>query len=93
MTTNDEWNQPTTKGDNEMTIVNHDWLQAIADHPGMQDEDLLAAYHHVGVPTDRTPDQLDASTFKLQLWGFLDVVDVSDDGLTYTYSPSAGGDR
>lgn len=74
----------------EVTVVNHDWLQAISDHPGMRDEDLLAAYHHVGVPTDRTQEQLDESTFKLQLWGFLDVVDISDDGMTYTYSPSLG---
>ena len=73
-----------------MTVVNHDWLQAIADHPAMRDEDLLAAYHLLGVKTDRTPEQLDASTFRLQVWGFLDVVDVSDDGLTYTYAPSLG---
>ena len=51
------------------TIVNHDWLQVVADHPAMTDEDLLAAYHHLGVPTDRTPEQIDASTFKLQLLG------------------------
>jgi hypothetical protein len=75
------------------TIVNHDWLQAVADHPGMRDEDLLIAYHHLGVPTDRTPEQLDASTFKLQLWGFLDVVDISDDGRIYSYAPRIGVDR
>jgi hypothetical protein len=77
----------------ENAIVNHDWLQAIADHPGMRDDDLLAAYHSLGVPTDRTPEQLDASTFRLQLFGFLDVVDISDEGRTYTYALITGGDR
>jgi hypothetical protein len=73
-----------------MTVDSYEWLEAIGRHPAMADEDLLAAYAALGVPTDRTPEQLDESTFKLQLWGFLDVVDISDDGMTYTYSPSLG---
>jgi hypothetical protein len=68
-------------------VINFDWLEAVAAHPKMTTVDLLAAYHHLGVETDRTEEQLDESTFRMQLFGFLRVVDISDDGLTYTYSP------
>jgi hypothetical protein len=65
------------------TINTAEWLTAIDQHPETTDADLLAAYHGLGVETDRTPDELDESTFRLQLLGFLWPVAI--DGSAYTY--------
>jgi hypothetical protein len=67
------------------TIDNFDWLTTVGQHPETTNADLLAAFHIIGTPTDITPDQLEASTFRLHMLGFLRPVDISDDGLTYTY--------
>ncbi|VBA57602.1 hypothetical protein LAUMK191_04096 [Mycobacterium attenuatum] len=67
------------------SVDNFDWLDAIEAHTETTSIDVLAAHHIIGTPTDITPDQLDASTFRLHLLGFLRPVDISDDGRTYTY--------
>lgn len=71
----------------DTTITNVDWLTAIDKHPDTTNADLLAGYHHLGVVTDRTPEQLNESTFRLQVLGFLEVAEISDDGRTYHYRP------
>jgi hypothetical protein len=86
---------PSTKpGDSYMTtstidapdgVDNYDWLEAVDQHPKTTTADLLVAYHVLGARTDRTPEQLDESTFRLHLFGFLRPIDISDDGRTYTY--------
>lgn len=73
------------------TMDNYDWLQAIDDHPHTTTEDVSAAYHDIGTETGLTPEQLDRHTFRLQLLGFLKVVDISDDGRTYTYNHQRRG--
>lgn len=61
-------------------VDNYDWLQAIDDHPKTTNEHLLAGYHHLGAKTDLTAEQLDESTFRLHMLGFLWPIDISDDG-------------
>jgi hypothetical protein len=68
-----------------MDVDSYEWLEAIDQHPRLTSEDVLAAYHHLGVETELTEQQLDESTFRLQLAGFLWPVAISDDGRTYTY--------
>jgi hypothetical protein len=67
-------------------VDNYDWLQAIDDHPHMTTEDLVGAYAFLGTETDRTPEQVDAAVFRLGVYGFLTVADISDDDRTYTYA-------
>lgn len=66
-------------------VDNFDWLEAIDAHTETTTVDVLAAYEILGVTTDLTPEQLDASTITLHLLGFLWPIDISDDGRTYTY--------
>jgi hypothetical protein len=68
------------------TTDSHDWLQAIDDHPEARNSDLLGAYAFLGTNTGRTPEQVDDAVFRLLVLGFLGVVDISDDGRTYTYA-------
>ena len=65
------------------TIDTHEWLTAVDQHPETTNADLGAAYHMLGVETDHTPEQLDESTFRLHLLGFLWPIAV--DRNTYTY--------
>jgi hypothetical protein len=69
----------------EAGVDSYDWLEAIDAHPNTTTADLLAAYHVLGAETDRTPEQLDESAFRLHLFGFLRPIDISDDGRTYVY--------
>ena len=66
-------------------VDNFDWLDAIDDHPETTTVDVLAAYHIIGTPAGITTEQLDTATFRLQVYGFLRPVAISDDGRTWTY--------
>jgi hypothetical protein len=72
-------------------LDNHAWIDAIDRHPAMKTVDVLAGYHVIGAKTDITPEDQDKSLIRLQLSGFLRVIDISDDGRTYTYAPSIPG--
>jgi hypothetical protein len=64
------------------SITNHDWLEAVDQHPETTTADLLTAYHLVGAATDQTPEQIDKGTFRLHLLGFLRP---GTEGDTYSY--------
>lgn len=61
-------NVPTSQDE---TVVNHDWLQAIDDHPELSTTDLLGAYDLLGVPTDLDDEQRYWTAYHLETYGFL----------------------
>jgi hypothetical protein len=65
------------------TIDIHKWLTAIDQHPGMTNAELLTGYGIVGVETDQTPEQGDASAWRLHLAGFLWPIAIDGDEYTY----------
>ncbi|AQT81371.1 hypothetical protein B1R94_22140 [Mycolicibacterium litorale] len=62
-----------------------EWLDAIAQHPDIKPEHLLAAYAGLGVETDLTDDQIHDGEFWLLLLGFLRTTAISEDERTWTF--------
>lgn len=63
---------------------NVDWLQAIADHPDLSDEDLLAAYDLLGVKTTLTEQRLYWGRCNLEMYGLLKIEYLEGDLARYT---------